>query len=115
MLGECYAWEVKPICQKQCVGFSSGLGVCNVIDTKWIFKNKTNNQGAITKNNARLVAQGYTLVEGVDFDGTFASIARLESICILIVVAYILGFKLYQMDVKSTFLNGILWEEVYIE
>ena len=87
----------------------------NVIGTKWIFKNKTNEEGVITRNKARLVAQGYTQIEGVDFDETFAPVARLESIRLLLGIACILKFKLYQMDVKSAFLNGYLNEEVYVE
>ena len=61
------------------------------------------------------MAQGYTQVEGVDFDETFAPVARLESIRLLLGVACILKFKLFQMDVKSEFLNGYLNEEVYVE
>lgn len=87
----------------------------NVIGTKWIFKNKIDDQGTITRNKARLVAQRYTQVEGVDFDKTFAPVAHLESIRILLAVVCTLGFKLYQMDVKSAFLNGILQEEAYVE
>ncbi|PNX66952.1 putative gag-pol polyprotein, partial [Trifolium pratense] len=63
---------------------------------------------------ARLVAQGYTQVEGIDFDETFAPVARLESIRLLLGVACILKLKLYQMDVKSAFLNGYLHEEVFL-
>jgi hypothetical protein len=69
----------------------------------------------VVRNKTRLVAQGYTLIEGINFDETFAPIARLESIKILLSIACHLGFKLYQMDVKSAFLNGILQEEVYVE
>jgi len=69
----------------------------------------------VVKNKARLVAHGYTQIEGIDFDGTFAPVARLESIRILLSIACHLGFKLYQMDVKSAFLNGVLQEEVYVE
>jgi len=87
----------------------------NIIGTKWIFKNKTDEHGTVVRNKARLVAQGYTQIEGVDFDETFAPVAMLESIRILLSIACHLGFKLYQMDVKSTFLNGILQEEVYVE
>ncbi|KAK2444948.1 putative mitochondrial protein [Trifolium repens] len=87
----------------------------NVIGTKWIFKNKSDEKGVITRNKARLVAQGYTQVEGLDFEETFAPVARLESIRLLLGVACILKFKLYQMDVKSAFLNGYLHEEVYVE
>ena len=80
----------------------------NVIGTKWIFKNKSNEHGTVIKNKSKLVAQGYTQVEGVDFDETFAPIARLESIRILLAIASHLNFKLYQMDVKNAFLNGML-------
>jgi hypothetical protein len=83
----------------------------NVIGTKWIFKKKSNEHGTGIRNKARLVAQ----IEGVDFDETFAPVARLESIRILLSIACHLGFKLYQMDIKSAFLNGILQEEVYVE
>ncbi|KAK2459144.1 putative mitochondrial protein [Trifolium repens] len=87
----------------------------NVIRTKWVYKNKSDENGTITRNKARLVAQGYTQIEGLDFDETFAPVARLESIRLLLGVACILKFKLYQMDVKSAFLNGYLQEEVYVE
>ena len=87
----------------------------NVIGTKWIFKNKSNENGTVIRNKSRLVAEGYTQVEGVVFDETFAPVARLESIRILLAIACHLNFKLYQMDVKSSFLNGMLQEEVYVE
>jgi len=87
----------------------------NVIGTKWIYKNKSDENGIVTRNKARLVAQGYTQIEGLDFDETFASVARLKSIRLLLGVSYILKFKLFQMDVKSAFLNGYLNEEVYAE
>jgi hypothetical protein len=69
----------------------------------------------VVRNKERLVAQGYTQIEGIDFDETFAPVPMLWSIRILLSIAYHLGFKLYQMDVKSAFLNGILQEEVYVE
>ena len=87
----------------------------NVIGTKWIFKNKSDEHGIIIRNKSRLVAQGYTQVEGIDFDETFAPVARLESIRIFLDITSHLNFKLYQMDVKSAFLNGMLQEEVYVE
>ena len=87
----------------------------NIIGTKWIFKNKSNEFGTIIRNKARLVAQGYTQVEGIDFDETFAPVARLESIRLLLSIACLIGFRLFQMDVKSAFLNGVLNEEVYVE
>jgi len=67
----------------------------------------------VVRNKERLVAQGYTQIEGIDFDETFAPVPMLWSIRILLSIAYHLGFKLYQMDVKSAFLNGILQEDVY--
>lgn len=87
----------------------------NVIDTKWIFKNKFDEKGNIMRNKARLVAQGYTQVDGVDFDETFALVVGLEAIRFLLGISYFLKFKLYQMNVKSEFLNGYLNEEVYVE
>lgn len=87
----------------------------HVIGTKWIFKNKTDEDGEVIRNKSRLVAQGYTQVEGIDFDESFAPVARLESIRILLSIACIMDFKLYQMDVKSAFLNGFLNEEVFVE
>jgi hypothetical protein len=78
----------------------------NIISTTWIFKNKTDEHGTVVRNKARLVAQGYTQIEGVDFDETFAPVAKLESIRIPLSIACHLGFKLYQMNVKSAFLNG---------
>jgi hypothetical protein len=87
----------------------------NVVDTKWVFRNKQDEHGVVTRNKARLVAKGYSQVEGLDFDKTYAPIARLESICILLAYATYHGFKLYQIDVKSAFLNGRIKEEVYVE
>jgi hypothetical protein len=69
----------------------------------------------LTRNKARLVAKGYSQVEGLDFDETYAPVARLESIRILLVYATYHGFKLYLLDVKSAFLNGPIKEEVYVE
>jgi hypothetical protein len=69
----------------------------------------------VTRNKAQLVAKGYSQVEGLDFDETYAPIARLESIRILLAYATYNGFKLYQMDVKCAFLNGPIKEEVYVE
>ena len=78
-----------------------------MIGTKWIFKNKSNEHGTVIRNKSRLVAPGYTQAKGVDFNETFAPVARLESIRILLAIASHLNFKLYQMDVKSAFLNGM--------
>jgi hypothetical protein len=87
----------------------------NVVGTKWVFRNKQDEHGVVTRNKARLVAKGYSQVEGLDFYETYAPVARLESIRILLAYATYNGFKLYQMDVKSAFLNGPIKEEVYVE
>ncbi|GKA55015.1 retrovirus-related pol polyprotein from transposon TNT 1-94, partial [Tanacetum coccineum] len=70
--------------------------------------------GIISQNKARLVAQGYNQQEGIDYDETYASVARLKSIRILLAYAYALDFKLFQINVKSAFLNGFINEEVYV-
>jgi hypothetical protein len=69
----------------------------------------------VTRNKARLLAKGYSQVEGLNFDETFAPVARLESIRILLAYSTHHDFKLYQMDVNSAFLNGSIKEEVYVE
>ncbi|XP_031121052.1 uncharacterized protein LOC116024300 [Ipomoea triloba] len=87
----------------------------NVVGTKWVFRNKANEDGVIVRNKARLVAKGYSQEEGIDFDETFAPVARLEAIRIFLAHAAFKNFTIYQMDVKSEFLNGLLEEEVYVE
>ena len=86
-----------------------------VIGTRWVFRNKLDEHGEIVRNKARLVAQGYNQEEGIDFDETFAPVARLEAIRMLLAFASFMKFKLFQMDVKSAFLNGVLSEEVYVK
>ncbi|GKB80080.1 retrovirus-related pol polyprotein from transposon TNT 1-94 [Tanacetum coccineum] len=86
----------------------------SVIGTKWVCRNKLDENGIVSRNNARLVAQGYNQQEGIDYDKTYAPVARLESIRILLAIACANDFKLYQMDVKSAFLNGFINEEVYV-
>ncbi|GJU77267.1 retrovirus-related pol polyprotein from transposon TNT 1-94 [Tanacetum coccineum] len=85
-----------------------------IIRTKWVFRNKLEENGIVSRNKARLVAQGYNQQEGIDYDETYAPVARLESIRILLAYACALDFKLFQMDVKSAFLNGFINEEVYV-
>jgi hypothetical protein len=86
-----------------------------MMGTKWVFRNKQDEHGVVTRNKARLVAQGFTQMEGLDFGETYAPVARLESIRILLAYATHYNFKLYQMDVKSPFLNGPIFELVYVE
>jgi hypothetical protein len=87
----------------------------NVIGTKWVFRNKLNEDGQVTRNKARLVCKGYAQIEGIDFDDTFSLVSRMETISLLLSYACSKNVKVYQMYVKSCFLNGKLEEEVYIE
>ncbi|GAA0151671.1 transmembrane signal receptor [Lithospermum erythrorhizon] len=88
----------------------------NVIGIKWIFKINLMSMGILPKRSQTSgLASGYTQVEGVDFEETFAPVTRLEAIRLLLSLACLVKFKLYQMDVQSAFLNGIIQEEVYLE
>ena len=80
----------------------------NIVGTKWVFKNKFNENGEVIRNKAILVCKGYAQVEGIDFEETFAPIARLEAIKFFLAFSCYKNFKVYQMDVKSSFLNGKL-------
>jgi len=76
----------------------------NIIGTKWIFKNKLNENGEVIRNKARLVCKGLPQQEGIDFEETFAPVARLEAIRMFLALSSFLKLKVYQMDAKSTFL-----------
>ncbi|KAI5323717.1 hypothetical protein L3X38_032789 [Prunus dulcis] len=86
-----------------------------IVGVKWVYKTKLNLDGSIQKHKARIVAKGYTQKPGVDFNETFAPVARLDTIRTLIALAAQKGWKLWQLDVKSAFLNGVLEEEVYVD
>ncbi|GJU05137.1 retrovirus-related pol polyprotein from transposon TNT 1-94 [Tanacetum coccineum] len=85
-----------------------------VITLKWIYKVKLDELGGILKNKARLAARGYRQEEGIDFEESFAPVDRLEAIQIFLAFATHMNMTVYQMDVKTSFLNGILCEEVYV-
>ncbi|GJT64954.1 retrovirus-related pol polyprotein from transposon TNT 1-94 [Tanacetum coccineum] len=85
-----------------------------IIGTKWVYRNKLDENRVVTRNKARLVAQGYNQQEGIDYDKTYAPVARLESIRILLAYACALNFKLFQIDEKSAVLNGFINEEDYV-
>nr|GFA83992.1 copia protein [Tanacetum cinerariifolium] len=86
----------------------------HAIGIKWILKNKRDAMGIVCRNKARLVAQGHRQEEGIDYTKVFAPIARVEAIRLLLAFASYMGFMVYQMDVKSAFLNGEIQEEVYV-
>ena len=82
---------------------------------KWIFKKKIDADGNVEIFKARLVAKGYSQCEGIDYRDTFSSVAMLKSICTLLAVATYFDYEIWQMDVKTTFLNGYLEEDIYME
>jgi hypothetical protein len=97
-------WELVPIPKNK-----------NLIGTKWAFRNKLNEYGQVTRNKARLVCKRYAQVEGIDFEETFSPVSRMKAIDLLLAYACSKNIKMYQMDVKSSFPNGELEKEVYIE
>ncbi|GJR25682.1 retrovirus-related pol polyprotein from transposon TNT 1-94, partial [Tanacetum coccineum] len=86
----------------------------NVIKLKWLWKNKKDEDQIVIRNKAQLVAKSYAQEEGIDFEESFAPVARLEAIWIFVTYAAHKSFLIYQMDVKMAFLNGPLKEEVYV-
>ncbi|GJS37720.1 retrovirus-related pol polyprotein from transposon TNT 1-94 [Tanacetum coccineum] len=96
-------WELvdRPLCK-------------NVINLKWLWKNKRDEENTVIRNKSRLVAKGYAQKEGIDFEESFAPVARLEAVRLFIVYAAHKSFTVYQMDVKTAFLYGPLKEEVYV-
>ncbi|GJW72145.1 retrovirus-related pol polyprotein from transposon TNT 1-94 [Tanacetum coccineum] len=96
-------WELvdRPLCK-------------NVINLKWLWKNKRDEENTVIRNKSRLVAKGYAQKEGIDFEESFAPVARLEAVRLFIAYAAHKSFTVYQIDVKTTFLYGPLKEEVYV-
>nr|GEW57831.1 putative ribonuclease H-like domain-containing protein [Tanacetum cinerariifolium] len=84
------------------------------IGTKWVYRNKKDEKGIVIRNKARLIAQGHTQDEGIDYEEVFAPVARIEAIRLFLAYASFMGFMVYQMDVKSAFLYGTIKEEVYV-
>nr|GEU77557.1 DNA-directed DNA polymerase [Tanacetum cinerariifolium] len=101
--GEMYVWELvdRPLCK-------------NVINMKWLWKNKRDEENIVIRNKARLIAKGYCHKEGIDFEESFAPVAWLEAVRLFVAYAAHKSFSLYQMDIKRTFLNGPLKEEMYV-
>ncbi|GLT61623.1 hypothetical protein SLA2020_343180 [Shorea laevis] len=87
----------------------------NVIGVKWVYKVKLNSHGSLNKYKARLVVKGHSQLAGIDFTETFAPVARFDTIRLLFAMVAQKGWLIYQLDVKSAFLNGELKEEIYVE
>ena len=87
----------------------------SVVSSKWIFKIKHAADGSIEKYKARFVARGFSQKEGIDYEETFAPVARYTTVQAVLAIAASKGWKVHQMDVKTTFLNGKILEEVYLE
>ncbi|TLX66435.1 hypothetical protein E9993_23415, partial [Labilibacter sediminis] len=87
----------------------------SVVGSLWVYRNKSDEDGVIVRNKARLVVKGYSQQEGIDYDETFAPVARIEAIRIFLAFAAHKNFKVYQMDVQCAFLNGEIDREVYVQ
>jgi hypothetical protein len=87
----------------------------SMLTSKWLYKIKYVVDGGIEKYKAQFAARGFSQVEGVDYDETFAPVARYTSIGAVIYIATKMGWKIHQMDMKTAFMNGLIEEEVYIE
>ena len=87
----------------------------SVVTSKWIYKIKHVADGSIEKYKARFVARGFSQKQGIDYEETFAPVAKYTSIRLVLSLAAVMKWKIQQMDVKTTFLNGVVEEEVYVE
>jgi hypothetical protein len=84
------------------------------VENKWIFKKKTDADGNVTIYKARLVTKGFRQIQGVDYDETFSPVAMLKSVRIMLAIAAFFDYEIWQMDVKTVFLNGNIEEELYM-
>ena len=84
------------------------------VECKWVFKKKTDMDGNVSVYKARLIAKGFRQVQGVDYDETFSPVAMLKSVRIMLAIAAYFDYEIWQMDVKTAFLNGNLTEDVYM-
>ena len=87
----------------------------SVVGSRWVYKVKQEKNVSVEKKKASFVARGFSQVEGIDYDNTFAPITRYSSIRSILSLSVHMGWKIHQMDVNTTFLNGFIEEEVYIE
>ncbi|GJV46238.1 putative ribonuclease H-like domain-containing protein [Tanacetum coccineum] len=107
----CFLSQIEPKKVWNLVDLPKGK---RAIGTKWVYRNKKDERGIVVRNKARLVAQGYTQEEGIDYDEVFAPVARIEAIRLFLAYASFMGLIVYQMDVKSAFLYGTIKEEVCV-
>nr|GEV22039.1 hypothetical protein [Tanacetum cinerariifolium] len=105
----CFLSQEEP--KRVLVDFPHGK---RAIGTKWVYRNKKDEKGIVVRNKARLVAQGHTQEEGIDYEEVFAPVARIQAIRLFLAYAFFMGFMVYQIDVKSAFLYGTIKEEVYV-
>ena len=88
---------------------------CKPLSSKWVFKRKQKVDGSIDKHKARLVIKGYKQIEGLDYFDTYSLMTRIISIRMVLAIAALRNLEVHQMDVKTTFLNGDLEKEIYME
>ena len=98
-----YVWDVVPRPEGK-----------SIVTSKWIYKIKHAADGSIEKYKARFMARGFSQKEGIDYEETFTPVAKYTSIISVLALAAVMKWKIYQMDVKTTFLNGVVGEEVYV-
>jgi len=98
------AWEIVPRLEGK-----------SVVGSRWVYKVKQVADGSVEKYKARFVARGFSQIEGIDYEETFAPVTRYSSIQMILAVLAQMGWHIHQMDVKTAFLNGVIEEEVYIE
>jgi hypothetical protein len=108
-------WEIDSIKRNNTWDVVDLLEGKKNIGVKWVYKTKLNADGEVEKYKARLVAEGFSQQPGIDYNETFAPVARIETVRMVLAIAAQNKWVMHQMDVKSTFLNGCLEEEVYVK
>ena len=107
--------EIQPMYDNQVQDLVHLPPQTKTVGCKWIFKEKIDMDGNVQTYKARLVAKGFTQIQGVDYDETFSPVAKIKSIRTIMAIAAYYDYEIWQMDVKTAFLNGLLTEDVYME